>query len=70
MGALLQLSGVRKAFRGLVAVKGLDFEMDSGLIAGLIGPNGAGKTTAFNLISGTTRPSGLMSAARNTQSSS
>jgi branched-chain amino acid transport system ATP-binding protein len=57
MSTLLQLSGVRKAFRGLVAIKGLDFEISSGVIAGLIGPNGAGKTTAFNLISGTTRPS-------------
>jgi branched-chain amino acid transport system ATP-binding protein len=56
MGALLQLSDVHKAFRGLIAVRGLDFQMQAGAIAGLIGPNGAGKTTAFNLISGTIRP--------------
>ena len=56
MAALLQLSGVHKAFRGLIAVRALDFQMEAGAIVGLIGPNGAGKTTAFNLISGTIRP--------------
>ena len=49
---LLQVRGLYKRFGGLVAVKGLSFELRSGEILGLIGPNGAGKSTAFNLISG------------------
>jgi len=49
---LLEVSGLRKAFGGLVAVDGLDFEVREGEIAALIGPNGSGKTTTFNLITG------------------
>lgn len=49
---LLEVRGLRKAFGGLVAVDGLDFEVREGEIAALIGPNGSGKTTTFNLITG------------------
>jgi branched-chain amino acid transport system ATP-binding protein len=48
----LQLKEVTKRFGGLVAVKGVSFEMLQSQIVGLIGPNGAGKTTIFNLITG------------------
>ncbi len=41
-----------KRFGGLVAVKGVDFELADGEILGIIGPNGAGKSTLINLISG------------------
>jgi len=50
--ALLEVSGLRKSFGGLVAVDGLDFEVREGEIAALIGPNGSGKTTTFNAITG------------------
>ena len=50
--ALLQLSNVRKAFGGLVAVNDLSFELDPGSIVAMIGPNGAGKSTVFNLVTG------------------
>jgi branched-chain amino acid transport system ATP-binding protein len=50
--ALLEVSGLRKSFGGLVAVDGLDFEVREGEIAALIGPNGSGKTTTFNVITG------------------
>lgn len=49
---LLELSGVTKAFGGLVAVRDFDFAAREGEIVGLIGPNGSGKTTTLNLISG------------------
>jgi branched-chain amino acid transport system ATP-binding protein len=52
MTDILQLSGVRKAFGGLVAVDDISFSVAAGAIHGLIGPNGAGKTTLFNLITG------------------
>ncbi|TXT41857.1 MAG: branched-chain amino acid transport system ATP-binding protein, partial [Spirochaetes bacterium] len=49
---LLDVSGLRKSFGGVVAVDGVDLRVRRGEILGLIGPNGSGKTTVFNLISG------------------
>ncbi|WP_213285940.1 ABC transporter ATP-binding protein [Bradyrhizobium sp. sGM-13] len=53
---VLTISGLRRAFGGLVAVNDLDFTVAQGEIMGLLGPNGSGKTTALNLISGVLRP--------------
>jgi len=47
---LLTVTGLRKAFGGLVAVRDISFDIPRGSIAGLIGPNGSGKTTVLNLI--------------------
>jgi branched-chain amino acid transport system ATP-binding protein len=47
---LLSVTGLRKAFGGLVAVRDISFEIPRGSIAGLIGPNGSGKTTVLNLV--------------------
>jgi branched-chain amino acid transport system ATP-binding protein len=57
MSILLDVTDLSRQFGGLMAVNGLSFTLTTGEITGLIGPNGAGKTTAFNLISGTIRPS-------------
>ena len=51
-GVVLDVSGVRKEFGGLVAVNDVSFEVRAGEILGLIGPNGAGKSTTFNLVTG------------------
>jgi ABC-type branched-subunit amino acid transport system ATPase component len=53
---LLQVQGLRKAYGGLEAVAGVDFDLPFGRITGLIGPNGAGKTTLLNVISNVERP--------------
>jgi len=53
---ILKARNVTKKFEGLVAVKGINLQINDGEIFGLIGPNGAGKTTLFNSISGYYRP--------------
>ena len=55
MSAVLDVTGVRKAFGGLVAVDAMAFTVAPREIVGLIGPNGSGKTTMLNLISGALR---------------
>jgi ABC-type branched-subunit amino acid transport system ATPase component len=54
--ALLELDGVEKRFRGLVALKGVTFGVDEGEIVALVGPNGAGKTTLLKAIGGMHAP--------------
>ena len=54
--ALLEVSGLTKAFGGLMAVSGLTFNVQQGELVSIIGPNGAGKTTLFNLLTGIYRP--------------
>ena len=49
---MLEVSGLRKVFGGLLAVNDVGFQLKAGEIVGLIGPNGAGKSTIFNLITG------------------
>ena len=62
---VLEVSGLTRAFGGLVAVNAVDLVVQTGQIVGLLGPNGSGKTTALNLISGVLRPdSGSIRFAR------
>lgn len=53
---LLEVEGLTKSFRGLLAVDGYSLKLLPGEILGIIGPNGAGKTTAFNLVTGYIQP--------------
>jgi branched-chain amino acid transport system ATP-binding protein len=54
--ALLEIEGLEKAFGGVRALQGMDFQIDEGEIVSVIGPNGAGKTSFFNVISGYFEP--------------
>jgi branched-chain amino acid transport system ATP-binding protein len=56
MGSVLEVRGLTKRFGGLVAIRGLELDLEEGMIAGLIGPNGAGKTTLFNVATGVYPP--------------
>ena len=53
---ILQATGLKRAFGGLRAVDGVDFDLRAGEIQALIGPNGAGKTTFVSLLSGRIAP--------------
>ncbi len=58
MTALLSVRGLHSSYYGVVALGGLDLDVQAGTITALIGPNGAGKTTAFQCISGVVPPDG------------
>jgi ABC-type branched-subunit amino acid transport system ATPase component len=53
---ILELKGVTKRFRGLVATDNVSLQVEEGSITSLIGPNGAGKSTIFNLATGYLAP--------------
>jgi branched-chain amino acid transport system ATP-binding protein len=51
--ALLKVSGLKVAYGGIQAVKGVSFEVRPGELVSLIGANGAGKTTTLKAVTGT-----------------
>jgi lipooligosaccharide transport system ATP-binding protein len=72
MATLVKASGLTKKYGDLVAVAGIDFEIEEGECFGFLGPNGAGKTTTVRMIhcvspmtSGTLTVGGLAAAIDN-----
>ena len=49
---LLKVTGLKVAYGGIQAVKGVDLEVHEGELVTLIGSNGAGKTTTMKAITG------------------
>ncbi|WP_115681028.1 ABC transporter ATP-binding protein [Cupriavidus taiwanensis] len=49
---VLKISGLKVAYGGIQAVKGIDLEIRDGELVTLIGANGAGKTTTMKAITG------------------
>ena len=50
---MLKVTGLKVAYGGIQAVKGVDFEVRQGELVSLIGANGAGKTTTLKAVTGT-----------------
>ena len=50
---LLKVTGLKVAYGGIQAVKGVDFEVREGELVSFIGSSGAGKTTTMKAITGT-----------------
>ena len=53
---VLKIQGLKVAYGGIKAVKGIDLEVHQGELVTLIGANGAGKTTTLQAITGTLPP--------------
>ncbi|HUH53939.1 MAG TPA: ATP-binding cassette domain-containing protein [Microbacteriaceae bacterium] len=52
----LRADSLSKSFGGLLAVKSVNLEVETGRVVGLIGPNGSGKSTLLNMLSGVIPP--------------
>jgi len=57
---ILRVAGLRVAYGGIQAVKGVDLEIAPGELIALIGANGAGKTTSLRAITGSLAWSGAI----------
>jgi len=55
---LIEAKGIKKYYKKVRAVDGIDLEIRQGEILGILGPNGAGKSTAISVISSLIRPDG------------
>lgn len=52
----IEISGIKKSYRNVEALKGVDLTIREGEFFGLLGPNGAGKTTLISSIVGLVKP--------------
>jgi len=56
--AVIEVEGLRKSYKDVEALCGIDLEVERGTVLGLLGPNGAGKTTAVRILTTLLPPSG------------
>jgi ABC-2 type transport system ATP-binding protein len=52
MSSAIVARDLRKSYRGVEALRGVDLEVREGEVFGLLGPNGAGKTTTIEILEG------------------
>ena len=49
---VIECKGLKKKYKDIEALVGLDLSIEQGTIYGLLGPNGAGKSTFINIVAG------------------
>src|SRR5271154_1914534 len=54
---LLEMKNVAKEYRGVAALKNIDFDLRRGEVRAILGENGAGKSTLVKILSGAVSPS-------------
>ena len=50
MSKAIEVKGLKKSYRDVPAVKGIDFDVDEGSLFAFLGVNGAGKSTTINIL--------------------
>ena len=54
MTALVEMRNITKEFRGIAALKNVNFDLRKGEIHSIVGENGAGKSTLTKIMAGVT----------------
>ncbi len=58
MEKIIEVTGLKKSYEDVQAVKGIDFYVEQGSLFAFLGPNGAGKSTTIDMISTLLKPDG------------
>ncbi len=58
MDKIIEITGLKKSYGALEAVKEIDFYVERGTFFAFLGPNGAGKSTTINIIDTLLKPDG------------
>ena len=53
---MIEARGLVKKYGDTIAVNGLTFDVQPGLVTGFLGPNGAGKSTTLRMVLGLDAP--------------
>jgi ABC-2 type transport system ATP-binding protein len=57
-GPAIETHDLRKSYKDVEALRGIDLRVEPGTVLGLLGPNGAGKTTAVRILTTLLPPTG------------
>ena len=58
LGPAIEAEGLRKTYKDVEALRGIDLRVERGTVLGVLGPNGAGKTTAVRILTTLLPPTG------------
>lgn len=56
MSTILEVNELNKNYKSVQALKGLNMQVEKGMVFGILGPNGSGKTTTLGILLGILNP--------------